>query len=932
LINSGENLGSLKDQESFRERVFKSFKDEFLRHYPERRERLNRLLSFLSFVSPTKKNDALLNKAAEILNCSQLDIDEDLDAIESAGLLAENWEGIRLYPDLFSDAVLLDACLDSHSRPSQLHKTILDKLTIGDFPALMRNIAQADWEARSRYGVSDSLFDSIWCRFVKDFKAGRWPQGEDDFVDHWFGENPSLRAVMLEWWEPIAVFLPDRTLELARLAIDYAALPSDREWACRNVPPLLKSVVENHPDHAQRALDLLWALATLSTDATNEYPFAAITAIAEAATFAVHKPIEVSEQILAWLGKKIMEPATIEYIRRPRWILSALLKPFFVREVQSASYPGKGNTVIIETLRLRAEKARPIRQRALSMVEQFLKSSDTILGCAVVPVLADAIKPGELSAKVDQESWRQDCLDVFEIIEGAVEAHQGSPTLLLLLRSALRNRRQLNQDPVVRDERDRVLRRIPDTLELRAARALTSSGHMEFPVMRKGPGFSDPMESEQKWLNFNHEVALDISMKFGTAHKACEFLRSMAKELQEVGQNVNPSMLLQQLAQLAAGWSAPILKEMVEANDPVLDHGIWDALLRADEDAPQQYREAVEYLPLRGRPTQVSRLINFLGFKHAKPNTGGLAPFEREAVAQAAKRTEEAVVSELAWLCGFPLMNEPKLAMDVLSQLQGFGEKSGDAIMLALGRITEEHASEVEAQKVAKCLGNVGEYCFPESSPNEFGLTLVARQFPKEVYEHVRRLFELAESDTTKLHRPRVSEIPPLGALGDAEYVDREIRALWERAVTSEAGTFSREFRLALIRSLMWADAATALDRIRNFVIACQKADEIKLLAELVGTRPSRFVFDHPDVVRAILARSQEFASKEEVTTTLILSACGGGRTYTDTELDPEYKYILEQGDALANRYGDDPLLQPFYREIANWERHDLEWHRTLRK
>lgn len=227
----------------------------------------------------------------------------------------------------------------------------------------------------------------------------------------------------------------------------------------------------------------------------------------------------------------------------------------------------------------------------------------------------------------------------------------------------------------------------------------------------------------------------------------------------------------------------------------------------------------------------------------------------------------------------------------------------------------------VEARKVAKCLGNVGEYCFPESSPNEFDLTIVAQQFPIEVYEHMKRLYESAESESVKQTTLHTTKTPSLGPLNDVLYVDREIDALWDRALECENGGFSREFRLALIRSLMRADAATALDRIRNFVIACKNASEIKLLAELVATRPSRFVFDHSDVVRAILVRSQEFAATKEVTRTLILSACGGGRTYTDTELDPEYKYILEQGDALANRFRDDPLLQPFYSEIANWER-----------
>jgi hypothetical protein len=240
----------------------------------------------------------------------------------------------------------------------------------------------------------------------------------------------------------------------------------------------------------------------------------------------------------------------------------------------------------------------------------------------------------------------------------------------------------------------------------------------------------------------------------------------------------------------------------------------------------------------------------------------------------------------------------------------------------------KEPGAKVESQKVAECLDNLGDYCFPENGPSSLSLSSISERFPRQVYEHVRRLYERAEPDLGRRHRLHISEIPSLGPLGDAEYVDREIRALWDRAVTSEADSFSQEFRLALIRSLLWADAASAPDWLRQFVTTCKNGDEIKLFAKLVGTRPSRFVFDFPNIVRSILARGQELGAMNEVTKTLLLAACGGGRTYSDSELDPEHKYILEQADALANRYRDEPLLQSFYREIANWERSDLEQQR----
>ena len=88
----------------------------------------------------------------------------------------------------------------------------------------------------------------------------------------------------------------------------------------------------------------------------------------------------------------------------------------------------------------------------------------------------------------------------------------------------------------------------------------------------------------------------------------------------------------------------------------------------------------------------------------------------------------------------------------------------------------------------------------------------------------------------------------------------------------------------------------------------------------------SRFVFDFPDIVRSLLARPLDLAVVEGVRDTLWLSACGGGRSYTNHETDPEYRYILERANALANRYRDDPHLGVFYRMIAESERHHAEW------
>jgi hypothetical protein len=167
-----------------------------------------------------------------------------------------------------------------------------------------------------------------------------------------------------------------------------------------------------------------------------------------------------------------------------------------------------------------------------------------------------------------------------------------------------------------------------------------------------------------------------------------------------------------------------------------------------------------------------------------------------------------------------------------------------------------------------------------------------------------------------------------LGPIGDDEYVNREIVTLWGKTVSAEKASFAQAFRLALIRSLLWTDPATAPERLRGLVGACKNGDELELVTELAATRGSRFVFEFPDIVRALLARSEDHAVADAVRQTLWLSACGGGRSYSKHELDPQYRYILERGEALATRYRDDTVLHKFYRMVAESERHQAEWNK----
>ena len=950
LINSGVWPETMTDEEAFQQRIFHSFKEDFLCRQPEsRRERLNRIISFLSFVSPVPKNETLLDKAAEILGCSPFDVDEDLGALQAAGLVVENREGVRLYPDLFADAVLFDACLAQGGQPSFLHQKILSELPIDDFPALMRNVAQVDWEARAKKGVKCSLFDPIWMEFVHRFEGGVWLDNSDVHRTWLLGPyvkggpkiRPLDRAELLRQWSNFAVYLPERTLKLAELALKSAGAPTlasnetseiqadTRCSVCASLPPLLKPIVIWHPDYANRALDLLWSLDADEPKGDWQNSSNAIGVIADAASFEIHKPITVAQMVLDWLERKLQEPLTIERLRRQPWVLSALLKPFFKRAVEHNWSTGR--TVHISTLPVAVDRTRPLRQIALAIVNRFLNSEDVALSCAVVPVIDEAIHPlwgrfGSTPSENDNKAWRPDRLEVVKIIEKTAQVHRDTPVLLLQLRRILCNRGEYDPDPIVRNECKRVFFQVPDTFELRVMRVLTSWAHDEVKV-KPGPNYNSDFEAaEKQWAGFRLSVAHEAIERFKTANDLCEFIRRQVRELAITKSSVLGGALIGSVAEISPTWCAALLEELLGTQDQTLDGFIWPVIHRAASHAPEAYRRAIEWLPIHGRPEQLCALINYFGWKQL--HGGGLVQFERQSVLQLVKRTEEAIVCALASVAGLHFGNEPQWAIEVLSQLKPSGERSGGEIVQALGLLTEAHANVLKPETVAQCLANAGEFCFPESTSDEHNLDKVAKTFPKQVYEHIRHLHERAEADPSARHPRQRAEMLSLGPIGDAEYVDREVRTLWEKVVSSETASFGQMFRLALIRSLLWADVATAPDRLRKLVAESKNGDELKIVAKLTATQGSRFVFEFPDLVRLLLARSEELAVVDAVRETLWLSACGGGRSYTNHELNPEYRYILEQGEALANRYRDDALLGKFFHMVADSERRQNEWNR----
>jgi len=687
--------------------------------------------------------------------------------------------------------------------------------------------------------------------------------------------------------------------------------------------PLLLPIATWYPGYADRTLDLLWSLA--ADKPVGHQPAASnpIAAIADAGRFAPDKPLSSSESVILWLESKLRNPEAVERLRRQPWLLSALLKPFFARLIESRWATESAVTFSVAPLRI--EKTRAVRGRALALAEGFLCSSEEALANAAVPVFREAIRGIESRFRFDPTAdhyalWRPDRLEALSVLERGIAAQCRSPLLLFQIRRLLLAVIEYDPDTSFVEKCKALLPTIPDSFELRVARALASFSLHEIPVKR-GPDLTARLQDAQKrWSDFCREVAREAASRCADATAFCSFLAGWVKDLAGCGEPTQAQVLIEPVAALSEAWSGALLDELVSASDPTLDAFLWTALLRAKNDAPEHYLKALQDLSARGRPAQVCSLVVFLQVQSMQ--SSGLNRLERDTMLALTRRTEEDVVCAIATASGVAFSREPSWALDLLRRLKPTGKRSQAAVLEALARLAEDHATELDGTLVAECLDNLGAYLAEEIDECR-DLQVLAGKFPVQVYERMSHLLDEVEGVGETLAAVELfSRRIALGAVEDKNYVAREVERQWSKALGGGRGARGRLF---IARSLIWSAPNAACGFLARYIEKAATQEELQLAAKLAAPQGSDFVFRFPDLVRELLTRSKDLGVSNDVHRTLWLAASGGAQSYTDGRLDPEFRYVLERAEDLAKRYESDPVLAGFYRGTAKSERESQE-------
>jgi len=110
----------------------------------------------------------------------------------------------------------------------------------------------------------------------------------------------------------------------------------------------------------------------------------------------------------------------------------------------------------------------------------------------------------------------------------------------------------------------------------------------------------------------------------------------------------------------------------------------------------------------------------------------------------------------------------------------------------------------------------------------------------------------------------------------------------------------------------------------------CKSAAEIEIALDLLFRISRRIVFNGPNVIDVLLTRAEELGNSERMQERLLMGTCGGGRSWSGKELDPQYKQIRIDAEKQRVEYAGNKRLSSLFRSIIEYEIEHEKAHQQM--
>jgi len=910
LINDGHiNPNTLPGKEEFQRIIFDRFLEEFKgKNFSDLQTQ--RLLEYISALSPMVPSDNEFRKSmSEILNIPISEIARRVSALEERGLLLRKGRLVKIVPDLLSDYILYQACIDKQNVSTNFATEIIEAFHEIYLKNILFNISEIEWRAKISSKPIDLLGD-VWKEIKEDFR-----------------KSPIYgRMKILDEIEKAAIFQPQHVLEIIDIVIkepSTAKIPEDNilsslEWSNDSVleklPKVLRRIAYNI-EYFEKSCDILWDLGKKETRELNPYPESPIRILLDLAEYGIRKPKAYNVKMLGCIKKWLQQDDAYSYRYSPLDILVKLL----AKEGEDMEFRAGG--ISMRGFPLNFDAVNDLRKEALIILQQHLdpqkpkhiisRSLDLLIDSLRYPLGVFGRQPSEEEYKYLEKEQKS----ILNIIKEAIPI-LNSEALNTIIKKDLRWYQLHGRTDEIKSVVQDLIDSIEETDIFRIYRVVIGN-------------FREFLEHDHNWEKHNQiidkevkEVTRIILNNYPSGQDIFNLINSIINDVLQFKLSVNPNHILSQIAKDSPDIGIELFKLIIDNPDAELSRFlsalIWplklnekycevmDALIRkaiVNKDywpclniahsfsyGVDEYRES-DYI-------NIKELLKFNQEDITKALVHGLAKIGQK---------DAAMAYEMSLLIDFNKI--PGIVEDFCSI---FDDKYG----ASLGKLTED-----QIELILKKLLRINIFKGQHWHTDQF-LKNIADTYPGLIVSFfVKRLAYAREEDM------RSRDYAPLPYLDlDHDFfkieqikdADKYIRVIRDLALSpEEMDTFwlPRLFKIVSNNFL-----EESLNVLKEWFRLKEK-QKLEAISLLLREADQGFLFARYEFIGELIYEAANISSDclKNVKSSLFGIAVSGGSTRSHGQPSQKNIQLRDKGEEIAKKFQPGHPAEQFYKEVSEY-------------
>ena len=900
----------LERDEEFRGTVLTRFGDILVGKIEDRIDpKLCRsLLDLTAAIQPIRlDNEKALDFQAEFLGMDRPGLIRSLGVLEQAGVLLRRGYTLRIVPDVLADHILHQASVTLQGQRTGYADQIFDKFGPLCPSEDMRNLSELDWRLRRSDAQASDVLSGIWQSIEQEFRDA----------------SNMGRCIILGILEEVAMYQPEKTLELVEYAIQNPATKSEDSDLARvyeythgdvlvRLPPLLRRVSYTL-DFLPRCCHLLWELGRDDDRDLNPHPDHAMRVLADMASYQIGKPFVVNHLVLDALEKLLESPGSHDHVHSPLDVIDPMLAKTGV------STHSEGHNLVSRSFVLKEEDIKSIRQRSLSLVYRCLSSDSLKVSLRSLVSLENALREPfrafnhEVSEE-DREQWRSEQLEILTQLESLAQ-HSAEPVILLRIREVLWWHRRYSPSNDVKRRAGFIASSAPESLEFRLTRELMDPFH-------KNDWWPDIEDEVDKYRLRDEEIeqiqrtlAAELSTHSGDPGEAYKTLADRIQALNGAGVQPRPETFLGILADSDPEFAAELCDIIVEDHGGALAPYLQPLLANVRRCNPKRARSLTQ------RALESGSNILCRGVALSYQSRGWADNATEQDVENIRELLDHKDMDVRIWAIGsLGVLAEAKrrTAIDLAKDVE-----IGDTWFLASALCRIFYGGwiplrELTTDDLRVLLSKLEDVQQIDDWDIKIFLVEASRLDSRAVVELLMNRIKRQNKQGAIY-----SALPPLGfqdpQIGLSTSPDQEGILRDVRDTVLESGWSVKYWTPQLFREVSSDFESPASLKVLNEWINSGCASMIESAAHLIsGAKPS-FVFTHLDFVSNLLARAHAVGHDcyQSATSSLAGSALSGIRSGLPGQPMPEDVATRDQATTIAARFAVGSPQHMFYARIA---------------